>query len=152
MVLGGNTILRNCLVSLKSLPENIKSSIPALVAMPGSKINLVSCEFRGTEAINTAGAIVMNSDLLVSDSYFHNFKAGGIFIIGTNDTSIKVADTEVGKCGIVGVYSQGNDCKPLFLRMKINNIEGPAIRVYKANRAKIKGCEIQKCQIGIEVI
>lgn len=53
----------------------------------------------------------------------------------------------------MGVYSQGEDCRPLFLRLKVNNIElGPAIKVYKANRAKIKGCELTKCQTGIEVI
>jgi hypothetical protein len=52
----------------------------------------------------------------------------------------------------VGVYSQGEDCKPLFLRLKISFVEGPAIKVYKANRAKIKGCEISKWQTGIEVI
>jgi nitrous oxidase accessory protein NosD len=101
----------------------------------------------------TAGIIALNSDILVSDSKFHNFKAGGIFLSGNNDTSIKIADSEINKCGIVGVYSQGEDCKPLFLRLKINNIEeGPGIKIYKANRAKIKGCDITKCQTGVEVI
>lgn len=38
------------------------------------------------------------------------------------------------------------------MRLKVDSIEGPAIKIYKANRAKIKGCEITKCQIGIEVI
>jgi F-box protein 11 len=152
MVLGGSIIMRNCLVSLKSLPENIKSMIPALVVMPTSKINIVTTEFRGNESIMTAGIISMNADVLISNSKFHNFKAGAIFVLGASDTNIKVSDSEIAKCGIVGIYSQGSDCKPLFLRMKISYIEGPAVRIYKANRAKIKGCEIFKCHTGIEVI
>lgn len=80
------------------------------------------------------------------------FRAGALWLSGNNDTSIKVSDSEFGRCGIVGVYSQGQDCKPLFLRLKLENVDGPAIKIYKANRAKIKGCEISKWQNGIEVI
>lgn len=152
MVLGGDVILKNCMLSLKSLPENIKSSVPVLVSMSGSRLNVVSSEFRGNEAIMTAGAIIMHTDLLISDCKFHNFKAGGLFFSGTNDTNIKISDTSVSRCGIVGIYSQGRDCLPLLLRLKIDNIDGPGIKVYKANRAKIKGCELTKCQIGLEVM
>ena len=109
MMLGGDLILRNCLVSLKSLPDNIKSSIAAFVALPGTRINLVSTEFRGNETIMTAGAVILNSDILMSDCKFHNFKAGAIFFSGNNSTSIKVSDSEISRCGVVGVYSQGED-------------------------------------------
>lgn len=139
MILGGNVIFRNSLISLKSLPENIKVNIPAIVAMPTSKVNIVSCEIRGNDAIMTAGAIMLNADVLISDSKFHNFRAGALWLSGNNDSSIKVSDSEFGRCGIVGIYSQGQDCKPLFLRLKLENIDGPAIKIYKANRAKIKG-------------
>jgi hypothetical protein len=152
MILGGNLIMRNCLISLRSLPDNIKSSITSFVALPGTRVNLVSTEFRGNEAIMTAGAIMLNSDILMSDCKFYDFKAGAMFFSGNNDTSIKISDSEISRCGVVGIYSQGEDCKPLMLRLNIHNIDGPGIKVYKANRAKIKGCEITKCQIGIEVI
>lgn len=120
--------------------------------MPGTRANLVSTDFRGNESIMTAGFISLNSDVLISDCKFHNFKAGGIFLSGNSVSSIKVADTTIGQCGVVGLYSQGEDCKPLLLRLNLDSIEGPAIKVYKANRAKIKGCQITKCQTGIEVI
>lgn len=152
MFMGGNIVLKSCLISLKSLPENIKVHIPALVAMPGCKVNIVSSEFRGNEAIMTGGAIMLNSEVLISDCKFHNFRAGALWLSGTNDTNIKISDTTISTCGVVGIYSQGRDCKPLFLRMKIEKIEGPAIKIYKANRAKVKGSEISKCHIGIEVI
>ncbi|CAI2362896.1 unnamed protein product [Moneuplotes crassus] len=151
-VLGGNAIIRNSLVTLKSLPDNIKSYIPALIAMPGTRANLVSTDFRGNENIMTAGFISLNSDVLISDCKFHNFKAGGVFVSGNCDSNIKVADSKISQCGVVGLYSQGEDCKPLLLRLKIESIEGPAIKIYKANRAKVKGCDITKCQAGIEAI
>lgn len=152
LVLGGNLIMRNCLVSLKSLPENIKSSISSFVAMPGSRVNLIKTEIRGNESINTAGAIMLNSDVLISDCIFNNFRAGGLFVSGHSETSIKISDTTFNRWGVAAIYSQGEDWKPLFLRVKIENVDGPGIKVYKANRAKIKGWDISKCQMGIEVI
>lgn len=152
MVLGGNLIMKHSMISLRSLPENIKSSISSFVALPGTRVNMVSCEFRGNEAIMTAGAIMLNSDILMSDCKFYDFKAGALLFNGNNDTSIKISDSEISRCGVVGIYSQGEDCKPLMLRLSIHDIDGPGIKVYKANRAKIKGCEITKCQIGIQVI
>lgn len=89
--------MRNCLISLKSLPDNIKSSIVSFVALPGTRINLVSTEFRGNEAILTAGAIMLNAEILMSDCKFHNFKAGAIFYNGNNDTIIKISDTEISR-------------------------------------------------------
>lgn len=77
--------------------------------MPTSKINIVSTEFRGNESIMTAGIISMSADVLISNSNFHNFKAGAIFVLGGSDTNIKISDSEIGTCGIVGIYSQGND-------------------------------------------
>lgn len=65
--------------------------------MPGSKVNVVSSEFRGNEAIMTAGTIFLNSDVLMSDCKFHNFKAGAIFASGTNDTSIKISDSQISR-------------------------------------------------------
>lgn len=65
--------------------------------MPSSRINIVSSEFRGNEMIMTAGLISLNSDVLISDCKFHNFKAGGMFLSGNNDTSIKIADSEISQ-------------------------------------------------------
>lgn len=137
---------------MKSLPENIKSSIPSFIAMPGSRVNVIKTEFRGNEAINTAGAIMLNADVLLSDCKFTNFRAGGLYINGHADSSIKVTDCSINMCGLVGIYSQGEDCKPLYLRNTLENVDGTGIKIYKANRAKVKGCSISKCQIGIEVI
>ena len=152
LVLGGSLIMRNWLVSLKSLPENIKSSIPSFVAMPGSRVNLIKTEFRGNEAINTAGAIMLNADVLMSDCMFNNFRAGGLYVNGHSETSIKISDSTFNRWGVTAIYSQGEDCKPLFLRINIENVDGPGIKIYKANRAKVKGWNISKWQIGIEVI
>jgi hypothetical protein len=45
----------------------------------------------------TAGTIFLSSDVLMSDCKFHNFKAGAVFLSGTNDTNIKISDSEVNR-------------------------------------------------------
>lgn len=149
---GGNLIIRNCLLSLKSLPKNIKSYIPSIVTFPKCRINIVSSEFRGNETIMTAGCIFMNTDVLMSFCKLNNYKGGGILMSGKNSTNIKINDSSISKCGIVGIYAQGEDCRPMLLRVNVDNIDGPGIRIHKGNRCKVKGCTVVKCQMGIEVI
>jgi hypothetical protein len=38
------------------------------------------------------------------------------------------------------------------LRCRISNIRGIGIRVHRLNKTKIKGCEIQRCITGIELL
>lgn len=38
-----------------------------------------------------------------------------------------------------------------YLRIKLEHIDGPGIKVHKGNRCKIKGCDIQKCLVGVEI-
>ena len=35
MCLGGNLIMRNCTISTFAIPQNVKVTVPAMVAMPG---------------------------------------------------------------------------------------------------------------------
>lgn len=94
IVESGGLILRGCLLSLRyffsskynqifyrSLPRNLRPKIPSLVALPGTKINIVGCEFTGNDCDITAGCLFINADVVMSSCRFHNFKGGAIFTV-----------------------------------------------------------------------
>lgn len=112
---------------------------------------MVSCEIKGNEKILNAGIVSINADLLISHCKFSGFKSGGVILQSTYQNTVKIADCQISKLGVVGIYCQGEDARPLVLRTKIDQIDGLGIKIHKANRAKIKGCEISKCTNGIEV-
>jgi len=77
----GGLILRGCLISLSSMPKNLKQKVPCLVSFPNTRVNIVQCEFKGNEHIMTAGCLFMNSDVVMSSCKLFNFKAGSIFSV-----------------------------------------------------------------------
>ena len=62
------------------MSESVKQMVPAIVALPGSWLNMISCEIKGNEEIMNGGLISLNADLLISHCKFIGFWAGGIFI------------------------------------------------------------------------
>jgi hypothetical protein len=96
--------MRGCLLSLRSLPKNLKSKIPCCVALPNSKINMVGCEFMGSENNMTAGCLLINSDVVMSSCKFTNFKAGAIYTVSDKEGSVMIQDCEISKSSIVGLY------------------------------------------------
>ncbi len=81
MVQRGGLILRNCLISLRSLPKNLQTKIPCLVALPNSRVNIVNCEFMGNDNNMTSGCILVKADTVMSSCRFTNIKAGSILSI-----------------------------------------------------------------------
>lgn len=86
MVQSGGLILRNCLISLRSLPKNLVSKIPCFVALPNSRVNIVNCEFMGNEHNLTSGCLFINSDVVMSSCRFTNFKAGSIYTVAESSS------------------------------------------------------------------
>jgi hypothetical protein len=86
MVQRGGLILRNCLISLRSLPKNLISKIPCFVALPNTRVNVVNCEFMGNDNNLTSGCLLVNSDTVMSSCRFTNFKAGSIYSIADSST------------------------------------------------------------------
>jgi hypothetical protein len=68
-------------INSRSVPKSVKTKVPCLVSWPGTKLNLVACEFRGNEGILAAGALLINSDVLMSACKFYNFRAGAVFVV-----------------------------------------------------------------------
>ena len=84
LVRKGGLVMRNCLVSMRSLPKNLIQRVPSLVALPGTQVNIINCEFMGNEHNITAGCIFVNSDdVVMSSTSFKNFKGGAIFSVST---------------------------------------------------------------------
>jgi len=81
MVKRGGLILRNCLMTLRSLPKNISTKIPCFVSLPDSKVNIVNCELMGNDHGLTAGCLFINSDVVMSSTKFKNFKSGAIYSV-----------------------------------------------------------------------
>lgn len=105
LVQRGGLILRNCLISLRSLPKNLNTKVPALVALPNTKINLVNCEFMGNENNITGGCLLINSDAVMSSCKFSGFKAGAIFSVADTANNVVIQDCEISRGSLCGIYT-----------------------------------------------
>lgn len=81
MLQRGGLILRSCLLSLRSLPRNMRMKIPIVVAMQNTRLNIVNCEFMGNDSNLTSGCLLLNSDVVMSSCKFSNLKAGAVFSV-----------------------------------------------------------------------
>ena len=79
-------ILRNCLLTLRSLPKNLTTKIPCFVSLPDAKVNIVNCELMGTEHAPTAGCLFFNSEVVMSSTKFKNFKSGAVYSIAESSS------------------------------------------------------------------
>ena len=52
----------------------------------------------------------------------------------------------------MGIYLHGEGSKQQIIRVNIDTVLGPAIKVYKGNYSKIKGCVLKMCKFGIHVL
>lgn len=104
MVQGGGLIMRNCLLSLRSLPKHMLIKIPCLVSLRKTMINLVDCEFVGNDYNMTTGCIILESDAVISSSKFNNFKGGAIFSVSDVNTEVEIKDCEIKQSSVVGIY------------------------------------------------
>ena len=80
-VRSGGLILRNCLLSLRSLPKNLKFKVASLVAMPQTQVNMVNCEFMGNDYNMTSACVFLNSHAVISSCKFQNFRSGAILSV-----------------------------------------------------------------------
>ena len=56
------------------------------MALPGTQVNIINCEFMGNDNNLTAGCIFLEcNDVVMSSTSFINFKAGAIYSIAQPD-------------------------------------------------------------------
>lgn len=82
MVKSGGVMLRDCILTLNSMPKNLKSKYPCIVTMPKTFLNMTSCELIGNKTNHNAGCILINSHVFISDCKFSDFKEGCIYSLG----------------------------------------------------------------------
>jgi hypothetical protein len=82
--------MRNCLISLRSLPKNLSQKIPSFVALPNTKVNLINCEFMGNDNNLTTGCIFVNSDVVMSSCNFQNFRTGAIYSVSHSEGHVVI--------------------------------------------------------------
>ena len=103
-VYSGGILLRDCTISLKSMPNHLKTKIPAVVALPYSFVNFSKTEVIGNETSHTAGMILINADAMISECKFTNFNAGAIYSLAKPTSCVKLMDLKIQDCKVVGIY------------------------------------------------
>lgn len=129
-----------------------KNIIPALVVNEGTEIIVNRCEIKGNKNHETIGAIIKKSVALIKDSKIHNHLMGGVLIWGCAKDDIKIMNSKIlfnGKCGI---HCVGEDGSPIIESNKIENNNGPGVKIGIANKARVVRNEIKLNQQGIEVV
>lgn len=148
-VQSGGLMLRNCTATFKSHPKHLKSKLPMIVALPSTFLNLTGCTFIGNETNHNSAVIAVNADLFISETFFQHFKAGAIYSIAKPYNTVIIKDSEIRDASVVGIYLQGEGSTQECLRLKIEYVEGPAIKVCKGNASFIKGCSLVNNKCGI---
>ena len=86
----GGVILRECTLTLKSIPNRLNQKFVAFISFPGSSFNLIGCDFIGNETDHTAGVIAINSNVQISNCRFSNFKQGAIHLVSKRSNRVVV--------------------------------------------------------------
>ena len=133
----GGIILKECVISLNTIPNNLKQKFSAIVTFPQTTYNLVNCDFIGNEKDHTTGLISINANCQISNCRFSNFTQGAMHIISKRYNRVRVQNCEIFNNQLVGIYLQGVNSQPQILRCLFNNIFGPGIKIQRGCRAKI---------------
>ena len=103
----GGIILRECVISLNTIPNNLKQKFAACVSFPQTSFNFIGCDLIGNEKDHTTGIISINSNAQCSNCRFSNFTQGSMHIISKRYNRVKIQNCEIFNCSLVGMYLQG---------------------------------------------
>jgi hypothetical protein len=73
--------MRDVSLTLRSVPNYLKSRIPAVVAYQNSTLNLTTCKINGNPTGYSGGVILLNANAHISDCEFKELNAGCIYSI-----------------------------------------------------------------------
>jgi hypothetical protein len=59
----GGVILRECVISLNTIPNTLKQKFVAIVAFPQTSYNFIGCQFIGNEKDQTSGILSINANV-----------------------------------------------------------------------------------------
>lgn len=121
MVKSGGILMRNCLLTLRTLPKELKRSVPAFVALPKTHVSIINCDFIGGSGQNLTQALVfMNpSTVILSICRFTRFRGGAVYAVceakdpinETRGTEFLMQDCKIEEGAITGIYLAGPGAK-----------------------------------------
>jgi len=134
---GGKLYLEDCMLSLNFIVKTHVNILPALVINEGAEAILNKCEIKGNKNHLTIGILSRNADLVVKETKVHNHKAGGILVQAKEENTVRIANSKIVFNDIVGVHFVGEDSSPSLGNNRIENNNGPGIKIGIANKAKV---------------
>ena len=82
VVESGSLLMRNCLITLRPLPSNLTRQVPAILALPGSHVTFVNCDFIGNSSNVTTGMVLLHCvTVMISLCRFYRFRGGAVYTI-----------------------------------------------------------------------
>jgi hypothetical protein len=109
----GALLIRDCLLTLTSLPKDLARNVPALVALPKTHLNVINSEFNGCHGIQTVGIVSMNAhSVVISTSRFKGFRGGAVYSVASEADTVKakkateflIQDSQIDECQLMGIY------------------------------------------------
>lgn len=94
-------------------------------------------EIKGCKNFQTLGLICKYGTLFMKDCRIHNHKGGGVFIACNEDTNIKITDSKIMFNQVCGINIVGDEGAPLIEGNKIENNEGPGVRISITSKTKL---------------
>ncbi|CAK85226.1 unnamed protein product (macronuclear) [Paramecium tetraurelia] len=154
---GGKLFMEDCLIALNFIVKSFKGILPGIAINNGAEALFIRCEIKGTSSKNqdakTIGILLRLGDLIIKDSKVHNHTYGGILIQqAITNKSVRIMNSKIIQNKKVGIHVVGADAIPQIELCRIENNEGPGIKVGIGNKAKIFGNEIKTNIVGIEVL
>lgn len=103
----GGLILRDVELTLRSVPNNLKSRVLSIVAFQNTTLNLTSCKVIGNPTGYCGGAILLNANAHISDCDFVDLNAGCIYTIAKPYHTVTIQDCKIHDSKVGGIYVQG---------------------------------------------
>ena len=88
----------------------------------------------------------------MKDSRIHNHRGGGVFLACNEDTNIKISNSKIMFNQVCGINIVGAESCAILEANKIENNEGPGVRLSLTNKSKLIKNEFRLNQNGIEAI
>ncbi|CAD8139625.1 unnamed protein product [Paramecium pentaurelia] len=154
---GGKLFMEECFIALNFIVKSFKGILPGIAINNGAEAQLNRCEIKGTSSksqdAKTIGIFIKLGDLIVKDCKVHNHTYGGILVQQSPTNKIvRIVGSKILQNKKVGIHVVGADAVPQIEQCRIENNEGPGIKVGIGNKAKIFGNEIKSNVVGIEVL
>ena len=135
---------RSDLILSSGLCKEVHKKVPSVVALPGTRVELISSNFKGdtTNDAFTCGVLILKADTIIRSCSFAHHKSGAIMMDLEPWNKVLVQDNNIVSSETCGVYIQGRAAKPI--------IKGQFI-IFNHFRNKIRFCRCSGIKTYLDV-